>query len=190
MYFHNLFRTFFRIQLSQLLFELRRSVMLQTKTIILYMEETQRFRKREKKKEKNFKTSKQAALACWSLFFFYFFYFSKKMITKKLLWVRLCSFQPTDIYARVCVHVCLHVRTSGKKIQTKLRVFFVRLRVATSVHTSLKNADQAGCIYVPRQEWFGYINFYDTDWKVFSEWFGTSLDLTERRGCHGGDICI
>merc|ERR1712226_969706 len=68
------------------------------------MENKQRVRKRENREEFQHQNKRHSHAD---------FIFSKKMITKKLLWVRLCSFQPTDICARV--HVCLHVRARARK---------------------------------------------------------------------------
>merc|ERR1711976_136418 len=80
-----------------------------------YIWKKHRDSEKEKKREEfqNIKTSGTRMLILIS-FFFTFFIFPKKMITKKLLWVRLCSFQPTDIYACVCTCVCTCARVERR----------------------------------------------------------------------------
>jgi len=69
--------------------------------------------------------------------------------------VRLCSFQPTDICARLRVLSQVLTRAYERKEDSDdIARFFLR-PVATSVHIRLKNADQVQRqedAFVPRQE--------------------------------------
>jgi len=159
------------------------------------MENKQRVRKRENWEEFQHQNKRHSHA---DLIFWLFLFFPKKWWLKKLIWVRLCSFQPTDI----CACACMFARACARAERRFRRncAFFATLCCNSCTHcVKTRQLDLCGHkyqghykdrqdLFVPRQWQYGYINSYDTDWKVFGM-IGTSLDLTERRGCHGGDIC-